>query len=163
MKIKNVYLDMDGVLADFEAGYEKKYKNLKDVSPEELHTQKKSFGDTGFYRDLPLMKDAKKLVKLVESYPVKVHVLTSVGSLTSKKNAVDKVLWLKKNFPQLVKNFNYTTSSKDKAKHANSDSLLIDDREKATNPFKSAGGSSILYKSFSKNRKEIEKILENDK
>jgi len=163
MKIKTVYLDLDGVLADFEIAYNKVYKNLKDADVEELVKAKKSFSDINFFRDLPLMKDAKNLVKLVESYPVNVEVLTSVGKYGSKGNAVDKVIWLKKHFPQLANKFNYVTTSKAKSDFAKDDTLLIDDREKATLPFKSAGGEVVFYKGFASAKKLIEKILKNDK
>jgi len=165
MKIKTVYLDMDGVLFDFIVGYKKHYidKNIDKVPTEELIADKKSFADVHLYRDLPLFKDAKNLVKLVEKYDVEIKVLTSVGKYSPKENAVDKVISLKKHFPKLASKFNYVTKSKDKSKYAAPDVLLIDDREKSTLPFKAAGGQVVLYTGFSTSKKLIEKLLKNDK
>lgn len=162
MRIKKVMLDMDGVISDFISGYNKIYGegNIDKVPVEELVKQKKDFASVHLYRDLPLMKDAKRLVKFLESFDVKIEILTSVGKYSPKPNAVDKVLWVKKYFPQLVKNFNYVTKSKDKSNWAASDTLLIDDRMKSISPFRNAGGNGILYKDFSSAKKDIIKYLE---
>lgn len=163
MKIKTVYLDLDGVLADFEKEYDKRYKNLKDTSVEELLVIKKTFADIHFFRSLPLMKDAKKLVKMIEKYPVNLRVLTSVGKWGSKDNAIDKVLWLKQYFPKLASKFDYVKTSTDKARFAKPDVLLVDDRLKSTKPFKAAGGETVFYKNFKDAEAKIKKYLENDK
>jgi len=159
--IKTIYLDMDGVLFDFIVGYKKHYKdkNIDNVPPEELIAQKKGFADVHLYRDLPLFKDAKKLVKYVESLGVEVRILTSVGKYSPKPNAIDKVLSLKKHFPQLASKFHYVTKSADKAKYASPETLLIDDRSKSVKPFKAAGGNAVLYTDFSKAKKEIDKLF----
>ena len=160
MKIKTVYLDLDGVLADFETAYNNSYsKKLQGTSIPELAKIKKTFSDIHFFRDLPLVKNANKLVNLIYKYPVDVRVLTSVGKHGSKENAIDKVIWLKNNFPKLANKFSYVTTSSEKAKFAKPDVLLIDDREKSTTPFAAAGGQVVLYKSFSKAKSEIEKLL----
>lgn len=165
MKIKTIYLDMDGVLADFIVGYKKHYidKNIDKVPTEELIADKKSFADVHLYRDLPLFKDAKRLVKYVETLDVEIKVLTSVGKYSSKGNAIDKVIWLKKYFPKYASKFHYVTKSADKSNYAAPDALLIDDREKSTKPFKAAGGKVVLYTGFSSAKKMIEKMLKNDK
>ena len=165
MKLKTIYLDMDGVLADFISGYKTNYKdkNIDNVPTEELIKQKKGFADIHLYRDLPLFKDAKRLVKYVESLGVEVRVLTSVGKYSPKDNAVDKVLWLKKHFPQLASKFHYVTKSADKAKYATPETLLIDDRDKCTKPFKAAGGNVVLYTDLASAKYVIKKILKNDK
>lgn len=161
MKIKTIYLDLDGVLADFIAGYKKYYGNqdIAKVDMKELIAQKKTFADYSLYRDLPLFPEAKNLVKYVESLGVDVQILTSVGKYSPKDNAVDKVLWIKKHFPKYAKKFNYVTASADKAKFAASDTVLIDDRSKSTKPFAAAGGNVVLYTGFSKAKKEIEKLI----
>jgi len=89
------------------------------------------------------------------------EILTSVGKFNSKDVSVDKVMWLKKHFPQLVSKFNYVTKSNDKARWASEDTLLVDDRIKCVVPFEKKGGNVILYKakSFSANAKTIDKLL----
>lgn len=161
MKIKTIYLDLDGVLADFIVGYKKHYidNDIDKVPTAELVAQKKSFADVHLYRDLPLFPEANKLVDYVMSLGVEVEVLTSVGKYTSKANAVDKVLWLKNHFPKLASKFNYVTKSADKAKYATSETLLIDDREKSTKPFKLAGGKTVLYTDFPSAKKELDKLF----
>lgn len=158
-KIKTVYLDMDGVLFDFVAGYNNMYGNFQegdDIGDD----FKEGFAKDNFFRFLPLFKDAKKLVKYVEGFDVNIEILTSVGKFNSKDVSVDKVMALKNHFPKYSSKFNYVKSSKDKAQWAAPDTLLIDDRKKSTEPFERAGGNVVLYKSFSSAKNIIKKFLE---
>ena len=143
-----IYFDMDGVLADWVAGFNNtfpiSYEKFNVLPKDKYDAYKDLIVNTpNFFFNLPPFKKTVSILKQLVADGHDVEVMTSAGKDNTAKVVKQKKAWLKKqgiNVP-----FNYTTSSKDKAKFASPDVVLIDDREKSTKPFKAAGGNVILH------------------
>lgn len=153
-KIKTIYLDMDGVLADFVGGacafhrkenpYDTDFEKWKGdiggipaawgMSTDEFWRPIERSHD--FWASLQLLPGAdnlyKKSVGLVGMENV--HILSSHGGL---RNCLDgKMDWLKQYFPKTHALHNYHFAVK-KWHYANYDRLLIDDQNDNVNAFTS--------------------------
>lgn len=94
-----VFLDLDGVLANFDHAITllrgKPY--VKEEDPPEMF-------EKDFFRKLPVMPGAKEGVKALLSMP---HLAVYIGTKFSNKNthsATEKLDWLYEHFPELAKN-----------------------------------------------------------
>lgn len=155
-----IYVDMDGVVADFVERMETVTgKSMAELTKDETEFKKLKSELTGgdFFAKLKPMKGLK-LLKDFQKAGLDFEILSSVGKYNSAQVAKQKKAWLKKHLGFAPK-FNYTTSSVDKAKYANPNVVLIDDRTKSTVPFKAAGGQIILHTSYEDTTKKINKIL----
>lgn len=162
--INTVYLDMDGVIVDFDKKAKEvisKYSKPKDKSEsKKLWNSISRFQKEGgeFWYEAPPMKDYKKLVDYLYKNPnITVKVLSATGN--PNFNAEEqKKKWLDK----YLGNYNiepiFVRLSNEKAKYASEDALLIDDRIKSTEPFKEAGGNVILHKSVDDTIKKLKEI-----
>lgn len=137
-----LYLDMDGVLCDFNKAYTKIDPNKED---------RKKFRSAvmmhKIFEDLDFMPDAKELLNHVAKLrDVNIQILTSMGTHDPIQGAEaqrQKKVWLEKHgigyFPNFVRN------KEEKSKHATSTSILIDDSSGCIGPFIAAGGHGILH------------------
>lgn len=143
-----IYVDLDGVLTDFDTGFNDQYPyKLDSLSKPDLRVLKKKFAENEFFLKLPPFDGAKQFVKNIEKLGHMVVILTAVSEFDSKENARQKAKWVKKyigNYP-----FEWVRKAKDKAKYADGNkNILIDDRKKSTIPYEQAGGVTILHKDF---------------
>jgi hypothetical protein len=155
---------MDGVLADFETGAstalgysidfrlierDSKYRNTFWA---EVSRFSKAGGE--LWSTLPLMPDARVLWSKIS--PMNPTILTAAGdpnyNATRQKHG-----WVKRHFgdvPTIV-----TATSRDKAVHAATNGILIDDREKSIYPWVAAGGIGILHTSAADTIAQLNKII----
>ena len=145
-KITKIYLDMDGVIADFN----KRYKELYKIEPKEADTYKtfdKFF--TMFIADrqfakLDLMPDAMELINYLRSLSIPTEILSSTSS--EKRDAEirkQKIEWLNKHnieFP-----VNLVPGKRFKRDFSNENSLLIDDTSQNIDQWRVEGGIGILH------------------
>ena len=157
-----VYIDMDGVVSDFDG----KLAEISDGRYGNDDTYTKGMMWTDIYRwdkhvepyfeSLAKMKGADALVGFITSNFENVSFLSAGGS-TPKDNVQQKKNWVAKNFPGM--DVIVVGTSAQKAVYANPMSILIDDRDKSIDPWRRAGGFGILYKNNAQAIKELQKVL----
>lgn len=137
-----LYLDMDGVLADFNKAYTK-----FDPQKEDRKKFRSAVMEYKIFEDLDFMPDTQELLNHVSRlYNVKVEILTSMGThdpIQGNEAKHQKLKWLnKKNIPYKA---NFTRNKEEKAQYATPHSILIDDSSGCIGPFIAAGGHGILH------------------
>jgi hypothetical protein len=146
VKINKIYLDMDGVIADFD----RRYKELYKIYPSEADTYKVFDGFfTQFIADqqfakLDLMSDAVELIEYLKSLSIPTEILSSTSS--ERRDAdirKQKLEWLEKHnitFP-----VNLVPGKRLKKDYSNPNVLLIDDTSVNIDQWRREGGIGILH------------------
>lgn len=138
----HLFLDCDGVLADFDANA----KQLLGMTPaafEERHGKRefwKRLARAGnFYGDLPEMPDAQRLFQAVRH--LKPTILT--GMPLGNWAAPQKERWAATHFPGVPI---ITTLARQKHLHMELGDVLVDDRENHRHLWEEAGGVFIHHR-----------------
>ena len=157
--IKKIYLDMDGVLCDFE----KRYFHLFDETPSETRDKKnfnpnwKQFVKGENFATLDWYPGGKELLSFIKKYPVDVEILSSSGGPQFHDEvARQKKVWLKMH--NIAYKPNIVPGRKEKSKYAGKGIILIDDTPDVIEAFDAAGGIGILHKDVGKTI-ELLKVL----
>ena len=158
-----VYIDMDGVLADFFGGVEKMYgvEHWKQLTNDKTKDLKKEVIDritgTDFFATLPKFSSADALIDMVKKFTGgKFSINTSPLRGDHDNSAKYKKLWISNNIEQpddIVVTGRKESYAKDKGTGA--PNILIDDRPINIQKWQAAGGYGILYQA---NRDSLEKI-----
>lgn len=143
-----LYLDMDGVLANF-------MKEYRAYAKDEINDRKKfaaSVMEYKIFEKLEKMPDADELLNYVSKIDsvVNVEVLTSMGTFDPARGAeaaLQKQRWL--NAHGIHYKANFVRSKEEKSKFATPTSILIDDSVGCIEPFVKKGGLGILHTSAS--------------
>jgi Fe-Mn family superoxide dismutase len=152
-----IYLDMDGVIADFD----KRFMGLAGMGPREYESSfgREKFWDfidnkigVKFWTGIEWMPEGKKLYDFVKQFD---HKLLSAPS-RNDASKIGKRMWVKKNTPgtQLT-----LAAAVNKKNYADKSNILIDDRESNIQQWKDAGGIGILFKSTDQVIDELKKIM----
>ena len=156
MSMITLYLDMDGVLADF-------YKEYIKIDPEMADRKRfrNAVLEDRIFEKLDYMPDAEELLNYVSKLEnVQVEILTSMGTFDYKQGMAaqqQKINWLTaKNIPYKA---NFVCSKQEKAKYAGKHCILVDDSIGCINPFTDRGGVGILHTSASKTVEELDEII----
>ena len=137
-----LYLDMDGVLCNFDKAYRK-------LDPEKA--DRKKFREAVFtykiFEDLEFMPDTTELMNYVSKLEgITIEILTSMGTYDAEQgNAAryQKMRWLdSKNIPYKA---NFVRAKQEKANFAHDHAILVDDSIGCINPFNAKGGHGILH------------------
>ena len=149
--MRRLYLDCDGVLADFEKGatailglpprtYEKRY-GLKRF-------WQKLAQAPDFYFGLPLMDDAMELFEAVRH----LHPVILTGLPLGNWAADQKVRWAAEHFPgtRII-----TTMARDKRDHAREGDVLVDDQLRHRHLWEGAGGVFVHHRSAKATLEEL--------
>lgn len=147
MKNITIYLDMDGVLCNFE----KAYRAMWDEFVYDRERFKEAVLVRKIFSTLEWMPNAQKFIDGVrdieKQYGVTIEMLTSTGTSRSagKHAAIEqKTQWLKDHGIYWQPNF--VCSKPEKAKYASDRAILVDDMEGCTVPFVEKGGVAFLHK-----------------
>ena len=159
-----VYVDMDGVIADFFSALAefRKVNHWKDKGEITLDTSIKELQGTNFFETLPVFPFAKKLVDLVKSYTGgDWYINTSPLRDDHENSEYYNTKWLKKhNFDP--KDIIVTKRKESYAvdKKTGIPNILIDDRPKNLERWVARGGVGIRYQANEDSLDLIEKGLE---
>jgi hypothetical protein len=150
-----IFLDMDGVLVDFD----EQFKELTGQYPkdyEATHTTDEFWNEidnagVGFWRGMKWMPGGEALYNRTSQFD---HVLLSSPS-RSEVSKIGKSLWRRDKTPntKLI-----LSRSHLKKNYAAPNHILIDDRESNIKQWRDAGGIGILYKSAEQVNKELDKL-----
>lgn len=138
-----LYLDMDGVLCNFD----KAYKSLR-THAEDGNRFRAAVMEFHIFEDLEFMPDAMELMNYVSKLDgINIEILTSVGTFDETRGTAakhQKTKWLdSKNIPYRT---NFVRTKHEKANYATPTSILIDDSIGCIEPFNAKGGHGILHK-----------------
>jgi hypothetical protein len=152
---RQLYLDADGVLADFDEGATA-LLGLPPRAYEKKHGLGRFWAKLAtapdFYFSLPLMPDAMELFEAVRHLdPI---ILT--GLPRGNWAADQKVRWAAHHFPgtRII-----TTLARDKRDHAREGDVLVDDQERHRHLWEEAGGVFIHHKDARTSLEELGKYF----
>lgn len=137
----NIFVDMDGVLADFDSHHEMVF-GIRACKLTDNVDWKKVRAVDGFYRDIPPMADMEVLWRRLG--PLNPTVLTGVpGSVDEAPE--NKRAWVRKHLGENVPVI--CCRSSEKSLHMRPGDILIDDWDKYRNVWITRGGIWITHRS----------------
>jgi hypothetical protein len=152
--LSHLFLDLDGVLADFDAGA----RSVLGMSSRDFEAK---FGKSEFWRrlarakdfyvTLPLLPDARELFDAVKHLEPTILTGLPLGNWA----APQKVRWAAEHFPgtKII-----TTMARDKYKHMTGLDVLVDDRADHRDKWEAAGGTFIHHKNARDSLKQLAEI-----
>ena len=164
-----VYLDMDGVLADFFGGVEKMYgvqhwKQLTNDKTKDLKAEViNRITGTDFFATLPKFQSTDALIDMVKKFTGgKFSINTSPLRGDHENSAKYKKIWISNNIEkpdEIVVTGRKESYAKDKA--SGTPNILIDDRPVNVERWQGAGGYGILYQANRDSLTKVKEALEN--
>jgi len=138
-----IYVDMDGVLTDWEKQFKRYSGGIPVETYESEHGSVKRYefvknNSPGFYASMEWMPDGKLLYSFLKDLPIEI-----LSHATDAQSAEGKLQWLKSN--NIKAKPNLVPNRADKSKFANKDAILIDDKTETIDEFNKAGGIGILH------------------
>jgi 5'(3')-deoxyribonucleotidase len=153
-KQPRLFLDADGVLADFDQGA----RRLLGLRPKEFIAKhgrgafwKRLAKAKNFYGSLPEMPDAGLLFDAVNHLQPTILTGLPMGSWA----APQKVEWAAEHFPGVPI---ITCMARDKHKHMHPGDVLVDDREKHRTAYEEAGVVFIHHRNAEDSLRQLAKI-----
>lgn len=164
-----LYLDMDGVLVDFEGGYKriargKDFDQIAAQSDERTAQEVYHARGVKFWSELDWIHGGKELYQAAKSLYEHVAILSSSGTRDELKGQTvkaGKMLWLNNNIPDMnVENVFIVNGKEFKQQYADRMSILVDDVPVTIRQWTSQGGYGILHNAshYKKTIEELEDI-----
>ena len=159
-----IYLDMDGVLCNFERRYFELYKELPGSMRDKKEFNKNwdHFVQTKQFETLNLWPGCFDLLHVVRQYEqkgVEVEILSSSGGKKYHDEVTEqKKKWLKETGIHFKANI--VSGRKNKAKYATPDFILIDDTYDVIQSFNDAGGIGIHHKEIGNTLMLLEYVVD---
>lgn len=152
----SLFLDMDGVLVDFDGGFIKlsngmKPRDMANNYGEKILRDKFISAGIEFWANLNWINGGKELWNASKELFERVYILSSSGTVDSERGKVvreGKILWLKKNMPDMPEQNIFVVNGKHMKKtKASKDGILVDDVSITIKEWNAAGGYGILHNS----------------
>ena len=155
MADRRLFLDADGVLADFDEGA----RRLLGMTPRKFEAKhgrgtfwKRLAKAENFYGSLPEMPDARLLFDAVEHLQPTILTGLPLGTWA----APQKVEWAAAHFPGVPI---ITCMARDKHKHMRPGDVLVDDRENHREAYEAAGVIFVHHKNAAESLRQLAKIF----
>lgn len=149
-----LFLDCDGVLADFDAGVGR-LLGMSANAYERRHSRGAFWGKLAkapdFYARLPLMADARVLFEAVEH----LHPTVLTGLPLGKWAAPQKLAWVEEHFPGTPV---ITCMARDKHRFMDPGDVLVDDRENHRATYEAHGVVFVHHRSARESLSELATI-----
>jgi hypothetical protein len=161
MKVTKLYLDMDGVLCNFEKRFTELYGEdaLGSRDRKNFTTNWPNFIMDGNFENLEWFPGGKELLDFIQNETDwEVEILSSSGGEKFHSEvAAQKVMWLcDKGIPYKA---NIVPGRKHKTAYATPETILIDDTEDIIVNFNAAGGLGILHKDANETLAKLRTLL----
>lgn len=160
--IDEIYLDMDGVLTDFD--YQIAYYNARKATGGIDWDKVHKIG-ASFWTSMPWLLDGHRLyndvLDLQKQYNFKLGILSAIFTNSGKRG---KRYWLEQNCPEInSENVIICDRSFHKVQHAKPNRLLIDDKDLNCADFVKNNSHAIMYTTYAEVVHKLEEILKNNK
>ena len=160
--MRRIFLDMDGVLADFDGFFLSSFGiATKDVTKKEMW--KAIHGHDEFFYNLPMMEGALDLYAASCLYsaaraPI---VLTSAGSSNFMHVAQQKKRWIQEHIGEYVTVIAVREGADKAAMVQNKGDILVDDWRKNCDAWEAVGGLAVKYENATQAIADLESLLYN--
>jgi hypothetical protein len=148
-KITGIYLDMDGVIADFV----KRYKEMYHMEPKEAENKKQfdkffdEFIATSQFAKLDLMPSAMDGITFLRKLNIPTQILSSTANQERYEDISNqKLIWLQTY--GITFNAIFVPGKRLKQQYAAPDKIIIDDTLSVIEQWKAAGGIGIHHKNW---------------
>ena len=146
-KDTTIYLDMDGVLANFFAEYAKlaDVKSYRDIPAAKVDPILDSLIGTDFFARLPEFPTADQLVNLAISYAGSYSICSSPLRNDYANSEKWKKIWIKEHLNPQPQTIQITSNKAQFATNGQTPNILIDDKGTNIDAWRKAGGIGIKY------------------
>jgi hypothetical protein len=149
--VRQIFLDCDGVLADFDTAAIRVFGQHPQKAEDELGTPEfwRKLRESGrFFHDLPLLSDGLELYESIAH----LHPVILTGCPAGGWAEADKVAWAARHFPSVEM---ITCRSRDKRLHMKPGDILIDDFLKYRHLWEETGGVFIHHTSAAESLRQL--------
>ena len=146
-----LFIDMDGVIADFDRSHHFVGGRERERHPHEMYEE-------GFFESLPVVRGARYAIRaLLDSKKYKIYIL-SKPVRHSPLSYSEKSAWIWKHFPELGE---FIILSQNKTLLSGPNRILIDDSlNEWGEPWQQAGGQFVHFDYEKNHEKQWRSILE---
>jgi len=157
-----IYLDMDGVLANFFAEYAKmaNVKSYRDIPPAKGDPLLTSMQGTNFFGRLPKFPTTDALVNLAIKYAGRYSICSSPLRDDHNNSVYWKTIWIKTNLSPQPSTIEITGTKTKYAMTGNVPNILIDDKGSNIQAWIAAGGIGIKYQADEDSLDKVKTALE---
>jgi phosphoglycolate phosphatase-like HAD superfamily hydrolase len=160
MKISKIYVDMDGVLCNFEKRYTELYGHVSEqVRRSEFRKNFDDFIKTKQFATLEQMEDAAQLIDYLNSVKIPKQILSSTAyDEVWDTISEQKQHWLKAH-RFVWEDPIFVPGKRHKYKYAQPDTIIIDDTYSVIEDWEKAGGIAIHHRNTSTTLEHLKSIL----